>query len=100
MMLDSGKVMLFAKKKIIYLPAKQGGALNGSDMPAHYKRSPDSYYYKIGVGGLQEVESVNAIISSLPDKKDELAQYAKREKISVKKEKELIELIEYYYSLK
>lgn len=98
-MLDSGKVMLFAKKKIVYLDAKKGGALDGSDMPAQYKRSPDSYYFKIGDGDLQEAESVKTIIGGLPDKKDELTQYAKKEKISVKKEKELVQFIEYYNSL-
>jgi hypothetical protein len=99
MMLDSGKVMLFAKKKVIYLPAKQGGALDGSDMPAQYKRSPDSYYYKIGGSDLQEAESIKAIINSLPDRKEELTQYAKKEKISVKKEQELVQFMKYYNSL-
>lgn len=98
-MLDSGKVMLFAKRKIIYLEAKKGGALDGGDMPAQYKRSPDSYYYKTGGGELQEAGSIKSMISSFPDKREELTQYAKKEKISVKKEKELIQFVQYYNSL-
>ncbi|MBA4056584.1 MAG: hypothetical protein C0490_17855 [Marivirga sp.] len=98
-LLDSGKVMLFAKKKIIYLDAKKGGALDGGDLPAQYKRSPDSFYYKTGDGDLQEADNIKSMISNFPDKKDELTQYAKKEKISVKKEKELIQFVQYYNSL-
>lgn len=99
-LLDSGKVMLFAKKKIVYLDAKKGGALDGGDLPAQYKRSPDAYYYKTGDGELQEADNIKSMISSFPDKQEELTQYAKKEKISVKKEKELIQFIQYYNSLK
>lgn len=98
-MLDSGKVTLYAKKKVIFLPARKGGALDGSDQPAHYKRSPDVFYYKTGDGALQEVESIKSMIANLPDKQEELTQFAKKEKISPRKEKEIIQFVQYYNSL-
>jgi hypothetical protein len=45
------------------------------------------------VGNLKEM------IASFPDKQEELKQFAKKEKISPKKEDELLKLIRYYNSL-
>lgn len=98
-LLDSGKVSLFAKKKIVFIPAKQGGALDGSNQPAEYRKSPDVYYIKVGDGPLQEVGNLKSLIAAFPDKKDELAQFAKKEKISPRKEKELVQLVQHYNSL-
>ena len=79
-LLDSGKVMLLSKRTIAFSPEKKGKALDGGDMPAEYKRKPDTYYYKIGSGDLQEVTSIKSLISAFPDKQDELALFAKKEK--------------------
>jgi hypothetical protein len=98
-MLDSGRVSLFAKKKIVFIPAKQGGALDGSNQPAEYRKSPDVYYIKVGDGPLQEVGNLKSLIAAFPDKQDELSQFAKKEKISPRKEKELVQLVQHYNSL-
>jgi hypothetical protein len=95
-LLDSGKVMLFSKKIITYRDGLKGRALDGTDLPPQYTRSPDVFYYKIGDGELQEVESIKSMIASFPDKRDELTQFAKKEKISPRKENELIQLVQYY----
>jgi hypothetical protein len=97
--LDSGKVTLFSKKRITFLPAKEGGALDGSDQPAEYKRAADVFFYKIGDGPLQEIDNIKSFIASLPDKQEELTRFAKKEKISHRKEKEIIRFVEYYNSL-
>lgn len=97
--LDSGKVTLFARKKVVFLAAKKGGALDGSDQPAEYKKSADTFYYRIGDGELLQVENIKSLIASLPDKQEELTSYAKKEKISARKEKEIIQFIQYYNSL-
>lgn len=98
-MLDSGKVALFAKKEISFTPVRKGRAQDGSDEPAQYKRSPDAFYYKVGDGTLQEVGAIKEMIATFPDKQEELAQYAKKEKISAKKEKEIVQFVQYYNSL-
>jgi hypothetical protein len=97
--LDSGKVILFAKKKITFVAAKKGGAMDGSDRPAQYKKSPDEFYYKTSNGALREVESIKSMIADFPDKQDELTQFAKKEKISPRKEKEIVQFVQYYNSL-
>jgi hypothetical protein len=98
-LLDSGKVMLFSKKGVIFLAAKKGGALDGTDLPARYTRTPDVFYYKIGDGELHEIESIKSMIASFPEKQEELTLYAKKEKISPRKEKTLVQFVQYYNSL-
>jgi hypothetical protein len=98
-LLDSGKVTLLAKKKIIFLEAKKGGALDGTDQPAEYRKTFDTFYFKTGNGQLQEIRSIKSMIASLPDKQEELTQFAKKEKISPRKENELIQFVQYYNSL-
>ncbi len=97
--LDSGKVTLFSKKKITFTKAKKGGALDGSDQPAEYKRALDSFYYKTSDGALQEVGSIKSMIASLSDKQEELTLFARKEKISPRKEKEIVQFVKYYNSL-
>ncbi|HTE30343.1 MAG TPA: hypothetical protein VK666_08210 [Chryseolinea sp.] len=97
--LDSGKITLLSKKTIVFSAAQKGRAMDGGDLPAQYKTSPDAFYYKIGDGELQEVTSIKAMIAAFPDKQEELTTFAKKEKISPRKEKEMIELVKYYNSL-
>jgi len=97
--LDSGKMTLYSKKNIVFQPFKRGGKLDGSDQPAEFQKKPDTYYYQLGDGELKEIDNIKSLISSLPDKQDELSQYVKKEKISAKKEKDLMEFVKYYNSL-
>jgi hypothetical protein len=99
MLLDSGKMSLYAKKRITLLPGRKGGALDGSDQAPEYKPSPDEFFIKIGDGQLQEVGTIKSLVSGLPDKQEEVAAFAKKEKISPKKEKEMVQLVQYYNSL-
>ncbi len=97
--LDSGKMMLFSRKKIKFVPARVGGNLDGSNQEAAYQPAPDMFYYKVGDGPLLEVSNVKSMISSLPDKQEEITKFAKQEKISLKKEKDVLKLVKYYNSL-
>ena len=98
-MVDSGKLSLYSKKKIIFLPFKQRGKIDGTDQPAEFQKKPDIFYYQVGDGALQQVDNVKSIIASLPDKQDEMTQFAKKEKINAKKEKDILQFVKYYNSL-
>ena len=98
-LLDSGKVKLYAKKKIVYVPFRKQGKIDGTDQPAEFKKSPDTFYFQMGDGQLQEVDNMKSVVASMPDKQDELTQYVKKEKISPKKEKDLLQFVKYYNSL-
>jgi hypothetical protein len=98
--LDSGKVILYSKKIIEYLPGRKGGALDGTDQAPEYLKRPDRFFIKVGnAGGLEEVTNLKSVIAAFPDKQDELAAYAKKEKISAKKGEELAQLVRYYNSM-
>ncbi len=64
-----------------------------------YSAAPDVFYFKIKDGTVEKVESIKKMIAGFPDKQTELTEFAKKEKISPKKEEELIKLVRYYNSL-
>lgn len=98
-LLDSGKVSLMAKKIVVYNPKTEPTALAPLSSPAKFTRTQDIFYYKIGNAPVSQVFSLKDLIKSLPGKQDEVNQFARKEKISVKKEEELLKLIRYYNSL-
>ena len=97
--LDSGKVTLFAKKIVRFTEKQEPKALESKGKPATFTRAQDTYYYKIGNGEAIKVGSLKNLIENLPDKKDEMATFAKKEKISVRSESDLLHLVKYYNSL-
>lgn len=96
--LDSGKVRLYSKKTVRFTPMLKNKALDGTDVPAEYKRTPDEFYFKAEGGEMTEIKTVKSFIAAFPDKKDEVSAFAKKEKIS-KNEEELRKLVQYYNSL-
>lgn len=99
LLLDSGYIQLMAKKVITVRAAQPPKALESSGTPAKYHELPDSFYYKIGNGELMKVTSLRKMIETFPDKQEEMKQYAKKEKISVKRKEELMMLLKFYNSL-
>jgi hypothetical protein len=98
-LLDTGKMTLVSKKIVKYQEPLKGRALDGGDLPAKYSRSSDAFFYRIGEGELKEVGNLKELIAGLPDKQEEIKQFAKKEKISPKKQEELRKLVRYYNSL-
>jgi hypothetical protein len=100
-LLDSGKVMLLSKKMIKYSDARVGRDQEGTEVkyPAKFSKAPDTYYYKIENGELQKVGNIKEMIATFPDKQEELTKFVKKEKISPRKEKDLLQLVRYYNSL-
>lgn len=98
-LLDTGKMTLVSKKIVKYQEPLKGRALDGGDLPAKFSRSSDAFFYRIGEGELKEVGNLKELIAGLPDKQEEIKQFAKKEKISPKKQEELRKLVRYYNSL-
>lgn len=98
-LLDTGKVDLFSRKSVKFTPGLKGRALDGGDQPAEFRRNPDEFYFKIGNGELIEIKNIKSMIAAFPDKHDELAAFAKKEKISPRDEEELKKFVQYYNSL-
>jgi hypothetical protein len=95
--LDSGKLTLMAKMAVTFLRAVEEKAMQPAK-PAQFKRLEDVYYYKIGNGPVTRIQSVKKLIESLPDHNDEMQDYVRTEKISLKDGAELTKLVKYYNS--
>lgn len=98
-LLDSGHAVLYSKKSVKFTPGMKGRGLDGGDQPAEYRRTPDEFYFKVAGGEMVEIKNIKGMIAAFPDKKEELAAFAKKEKISPRNEEELVQLIRYYNSL-
>lgn len=98
-MLDSGKLTLMLRQVVVFQEEQLPKALESSSTPAKYLRSADVYFYKIGTGKITRIESVSRLIKSLPDHNDEVAKFAKKESISVRKAGEILTLVQYYNAL-
>ncbi len=97
--LDSGRVSLMTKMRVIFKDRQQGKPIEG-DIPAKYQRMPDVNYFKLGNGPLIKVRSLKKLIDELPDQKQEMEKFVKNEKISANNAEELTKFIQYYNSLK
>ncbi len=97
--LDSGKMILLSKKVVRFTERQEAKALQSSATPAKFTRVQDVYYYKIGDGDVTKVGSLKNLIESLPDKREELSSYAKKEKLSTRSAEDLKKLSAYYNNL-
>ena len=66
---------------------------------AKYSRQPDRYYVMLKDGTVDKVSNVKSFLALLPEKKKEVARYAKDENLSAGNYSGLIALVTYYNSL-
>jgi hypothetical protein len=97
--LDSGKLTVFAKKVVRFTEKQEAKALESSGKPAKFTRAADMYYYKVGNGEVIKAGSLKSFIESLPDNQSQVAEFAKKEKLSTKNEEDLRKLSGYYNGL-
>jgi hypothetical protein len=97
--LDSGKVTLLVKKIVRFTEEQEPKALQGAATPAKFTRAADVFYYRISNAETSKVGSLKSFIDSLPDKKEDVSNYAKKEKLGTKNESDLVKLVKYYNSL-
>lgn len=93
-LLEPGKLTLLAKNSVAFRKK-----IEINDIPAKYSRSADVYYLRIGDQDLIKVGSMKDLIASLPEKQQELTQFAKEQKLSTKDRDDLVKLARYYNSL-
>lgn len=97
-LLDSGKLTLLMKKKVVLHPAQAPKAIETTGKPARYEKLKDEFFYKLNGGPVTEIVSVKKMLEALTDHSDEVKAFVSEEKIS-KKERELMKLVEYYNQL-
>lgn len=90
-----GKATLLKKYKVRYVEAEKAKAYEKS-MPARFERGTENYYIEFQDGKISYVPNNKNIASLFPDKKEEIEKYVKAEKLKLKKEDDLIKLINFY----
>ncbi len=98
--LDSGKMQLFLRKSVYLKPKEEPKAMQYNMIPPTFKPRADVFYVSLGDAELIEVESIKKVVAILPDRREEVAAFAKAEKLSAGSEADLIKLSRYYNSLK
>jgi hypothetical protein len=98
-LLDSGKVTLVARKNVIYKPREEPTAMQYEVKLARYDRLNDVLYYRMATGPFVKAANLKKIIANLPDKKEELTAFVKKEKLSNTDENDIRMLFRYYNSL-
>jgi len=93
-LLESGKFTLLSKMHVTFRERQQGKPIEG-DIPAKYSRQRDTFYYRAGKGRIREISNVQQIIDAFDGDKAALTQFAKTEKLGVRKSAEVIKLIRY-----
>jgi len=97
-LLDSGRLTLLKKKKVLFHPAQAPKAVETDGRHARYEKLSDDYFFKLDGGPVVEFSSVKKILEVLPDHKEEVKNFVNEENIS-KKERDLIKLAKYYNQL-
>lgn len=90
--LTEGKYSLFAKKNIALRPGSPPKALDTKTTPPMYIRPGDTYYLGMPDGSLQKITNGKDVVSILGNSK--LADEAKNQKISLKKDEHLPALVQ------
>ena len=97
-LIASGKATLMIKMELEFKEATSE-TTHEMAMAARFIKKPDQYYIK-KQGHLPEiVKNVKKLIEHLGNHQDKLTTYAKEEKLSGKKEKNLKQIVDYYNSL-
>jgi hypothetical protein len=97
--LHAGKAVLLAKKVVIYKEREEPTAMQYNVIPARFTRLADVYYVKFeGDDDIKKISSVKKLIEQFPNHREQLSQFAKKERISGNRE-DLLRLFQYYSSL-
>jgi len=96
--LTTGKIDLLAKLQVDFKEKQPPKAMVDPE-PAKFTRRADQYYVKINGDITQKISNIKKLIELIGDHKNELSEYAKKEKISAANESELIQFISFYNSL-
>jgi len=96
--LTTGKIDLLARLQVEFKEEQPAKAMFDPE-PAKFTRRADQYYIKINGDIAQKISNTKKLIGLIGDHKNELSEYAKKEKISAGNESELIQFISFYNSL-
>ena len=96
--LNKGKAKALKHYDIRYIPAKQPGAYQDAE-PARFGGKQDFLYVHFGSKPAVRVIRKNDLLDALPAHREAIARFIKKEHLKVRKEGDLVKVINYYNSL-
>jgi len=96
--LEEGKVSLYAKPGVIFREGTAPGAYKEPEPPKFVKKS-DDYYLRVGSGQAQIIGNKKELIALFPDNQDKIKSFISKNKTKTNKPESLKELFKYYNSL-
>ena len=98
-LLKEGDASLYSKPEVKYKKASEPNAYNDGN-PAKFIKNPDRFYIKVGKKQARLVGNKKDIVAIFPDNKDKVKAFIKKNKTKTKNRESLLELVQYYNSLK
>ena len=96
--LEEGKISLYAKPEITYKPATEPAAYKEPEPPKFIKKS-DEYYLRVGTGEAKLISNKKDLIAAFADNQDKIESFISKNKIKTNKPEDLKEVVKYYNSL-
>ena len=97
----TGTTLLLKKQSILFIDAKTSKTGYDEGSPAQFKKVKDKYFIKINDNNIVELPKSKKTIAKLfPKYEKEILSYIKKQGINIKKEIDLIKLIDYVNTLK
>ncbi len=98
-LLTNGSCQLLCKYVVNYMEAQKAKPYQDSE-PARFIRKQNLYYLKKERAAVKLITNKKSVLNYLQDKKDNVSLFIKKNHLSLKKEKDLKKLTEYYNQLK
>lgn len=97
---NDDKALLLSKQNISYIEAKPAATSYQKAKPADFRRESDSYYIKFQNQSIKELPSKKKNFYQIfGEKSNSIKSFVKKNKIDIKKIKDLKEVINYYNTL-
>jgi hypothetical protein len=97
--LSKGKARLLLKQGKKFVQERQATSSYAKDQPAKFEDEISYYIVTEGNAAIETRLRAKDVISALPDHKKELAAFVKKNKLKLKTEAEVLQLLLYYNSI-
>ena len=97
-LLEEGKVSLYAKPGVAFREGTAPGAYKDPEPPKFVKKS-DEYYLRVGTKPAQLIGNKKELIQIFPDKNEKIKDLISKNKTKTNKPEDLKELVKFYNSL-
>lgn len=99
-MLNQGKAKALAHYTVDFVPEKELPLYHNDTEPAKFTDESESLYVYFGDKPATRVSKKSELLDALPAHKSAIAKYIKKQRIKVRKEKDLAKVIDFYNTLK